>query len=77
MPALALYEYFARSLSRDLAHTVFARLIKAEALVKLNMFGQAIGLLESVFKAERLPTLLEDKVKNATSKSKYVRIRIL
>jgi hypothetical protein len=72
MPSLALYEYFSRSLSRDLVHTVFARLIKAESLVKLNMFGEAIGLIESIQKADRLPTLFEDKVKNTSAKSKYV-----
>ncbi len=72
MPSLALYEYFSRSLSRDLVHTVFARLIKAEALVKLNMFGEAIALIESIQKADRLPTLLEDKAKSTSTKSKYV-----
>ena len=72
MPALALYEYFARNMARDMMHTVFARLIKIEALTKLNMFGEAIGLMETVQKAENLPNLLEEKPQNTKNKSKWV-----
>jgi hypothetical protein len=71
MPSITLYEYFAKMLSRDLAHTVFARLIKTEALIKLNLFSEAISLLNSLAKGERLPHLIDEKSK-VLSGSKYV-----
>ena len=71
MPSLVLYEYFAKMLSRDLTHTVFARLIKVEALIKLNLFSEAISLLSSLAKGERLPHLIDDKSK-VIAGNKYV-----
>jgi len=55
LPAVSIYEYFARTISRDLIHTLFARIIKCEVLVKLNMFKEAIILLNKIFRGERLP----------------------
>ena len=74
MPAITLYEYFAKVFCRDLTHTLFARLIKVEALTKLNLFSEAFSLLTSIQKAERLPHFIDDKYKilSGTS-SKYVR----
>ena len=48
LPAVSLYEYFARTVARDLMHTVLARLIKIEALVKLNLFKEAIQQLNQL-----------------------------
>ena len=73
MPAMTLYEYFSKMLTRDLTHTIFSRLIKAEALVKLNLFSEAISLLNSLQKGERLPHFIDDKSKIINSSSpKYV-----
>ncbi len=55
LAAVSIYEYFARTIARDLVHTLFARIIKCEALVKLSMFREAIILLNKVFRGERLP----------------------
>ena len=74
MPSITLYEYFAKMLSRDLTHTVFSRLIKAEALIKLNLFSEAISLLSSLAKGERLPHLIDDKSKVITG-NKYVSLK--
>ena len=64
LPALALYDYFARTVSRDLGHCVFARLIKVEALAKLSFFGEAMDLLVSLQRGENLPHFIDDKSKN-------------
>lgn len=73
MPVIVLYEYFARTLSRDLTHSSLARLIKIESLIKLNLFGQAISLLELFQKGDRLANLFEEKSKPSTTvKSKFV-----
>lgn len=74
MPALALYEYFAKMLCRDLSHTVFARLIKIEALTKLNIFKEAISILYSVHRGDNLPHFIDEKCKNFSNESKYVSI---
>lgn len=73
MPTLALYEYFAKTLSRDLTHTVFARMIKIEALTKLNFFTEAIAMLNSIHKGEKLPHFIDDKNKNYHTGVKYVK----
>jgi hypothetical protein len=72
MPVLCLYEYFSSTIARDFVHTTFSRLIKIEALTKLNMFSEAICLLETIQKGDRVPYYLEDKSKNLTQKNKYV-----
>ncbi|CAF0895749.1 unnamed protein product [Brachionus calyciflorus] len=74
MPAIVLYEYFAKMLCRDLTHTVFARLIKVEALTKLNMFKEAISIFYSIHKGDSLPHYIDDRGKNFTAESKYVSI---
>lgn len=72
MPSLVLYEYFAKMLCRDLLHTVLARLIKVEALTKMNMFKEAISLIYMVQKGESLPHFIDDKGKNFSPDIKYV-----
>lgn len=72
MPLLVLYEYFAKMLSRDIRHTVLARLIKTEALIKLNMFKEAISIIFLIQRADNLPNFIDDKAKNFSSESKYV-----
>ena len=73
MPSITLYEYFSKMLTRDLTHTVFSRLIKAEALIKLNLFSEAMSLLVSLQKGDRLPHFVDDKSKIiSTSSPKYV-----
>lgn len=64
MAPLCLYEYFARVVSRDLTHVVWARLIKAEALTKLFMFEEAINLILALHRAENLPNFIDEKSKN-------------
>lgn len=61
LPAVSLYEFFSRTVARDLTHTVFARLIKVEALVKLNLFTDAIILLNRLNRGEQLPHYIDDK----------------
>lgn len=67
LPALNLYEYFARTVARDLTHTVLARLIKMEALTKLNFFSEAMAILVSLQRGEQLPHFIDDKCKNYTT----------
>lgn len=70
MPSLSLYEYFSRTTARDLTHTAFAKLLKIEALLKLNLFKEAIVQLNRFSRGERLPHYIDDKyvhVPNLTS----------
>ena len=64
LPTVSLLEYFARSIARDLTHSVFARLIKIEALVKLNMFHEAIILLNRFNRGEKLPHAIDNSYVN-------------
>ena len=64
MPAITLYEYLSRTSARDLTNTVLAKLIKLEALVKLNLFTDAIVLLNRLTKGERLPHFIDDRYIN-------------
>lgn len=72
MPSVTLYEYFARTLARDITHTIFARLIKAEMLLRLNMFNECIGLLRCLHKADRLPHHIDDKFVINPPQTRYV-----
>ncbi len=60
LPSLTLYEYFSRKVARDLTHTVFSRLIKIEALIKLNMFSEAIILLNRLNNGDQFPHSIDD-----------------
>ncbi len=71
MPAISLYEYFSRTNARDLSNTLFARLIKIEALIKLNMFKEAILLLNRVNRGERLPHYIDDRNVHVPSNPSY------
>ena len=64
LPAISLYEFFSRTVARDLTHTVFARLIKIEALIKLNLFSEAIILINRLNRGEQLPHYIDDKYVN-------------
>lgn len=74
MPSIQLYEYFSRTLARDLIQTVLARFVKIEALIKLNQFSEAIYLFNSIQKGERLPHFIDEKFMNlnTTNTTKYV-----
>jgi len=73
IPSISLYEYFARSLARDLSHTVLARILKIEAFVKLNMFSRAIININQLSRGERLPHFIDEKYRLMFSNStKYV-----
>lgn len=72
MPSLVLYEYIAKILCRDISHTILARLIKIEALTKLNMFKEAISIIFSLQKAESVAYFFDEKGKNFSSEFKYV-----
>lgn len=73
LPAVTLYEYYARCLARDLTHTVYSRLIKAELLVKQNLFNEAIKMIRSLYKNERMPHHIDEKNIVTSAPSKYVR----
>ena len=67
-------------MARDLTHTIFARLIKAELLVKMNLFNEAIQLIKSLHRGEKLPHHIDDKyisnasVLGSSSATKYVSV---
>ena len=74
MPSLNLYEYFARNMTRNVYHTVNARLLKIEALITLNKYTEAVTLIQRIQRGERLPLTSDEKIKtflNSTS-NKYV-----
>ena len=52
LPAVSLYEYLARRTARDMLHTVFARIIKLECLIKLNRFSEAVVLMYRINKGK-------------------------
>lgn len=52
LPAVSLYEYLARRNARDLLHTVFARIIKLECLIRLNLFNEAVLLMYRINKGK-------------------------
>jgi hypothetical protein len=60
MTSLTLYDYLARNIARDVVQTILARLIKAEALIKLNLFSEAISLINGLNNCEQLPHILDD-----------------
>lgn len=64
LPAVSLLEYFSRTVARDLTQTVFARLIKVEALSKMNRFNEAIVQLNRLTRGERLPHSIDDRFVN-------------
>jgi hypothetical protein len=68
MPIVSLYEYFARTQAHNLIHTIFARLIKAEALVKLNRFDVAIAQLSAVQRGQHLPHLIHTNINDKSLK---------
>jgi len=73
IPSIALYEYFARTLTRDLTHTVLARILKIEALIKLKMFSNAFLLLNQLHRGNHLPHFIDDKYTHIhSSPTKYV-----
>ena len=74
MPALNLYEYFARNMTRNISHTVFARLLKIEALIILNKYTEAITLIQRIQRGERLPILVNENLKSFlySASNKYV-----
>lgn len=75
LPTVSLYEYFARSIARDLMHTVLARLIKIEALIKLNLFKEAIQQLNQLNRGERLPHSIDENYKKFSDESvQYIEI---
>ena len=55
LPAVSLYEHLACTYARDLTHTIFARLIKMEALTKLNMFNEAFVIMHGLLNGSQLP----------------------
>jgi len=61
---VSLLEYFARSIARDLTQSVFARLIKIEALTKMHRFNEAIVQLNRLTRGERLPHAVDDRYVN-------------
>ena len=63
LPSVSLYEYLACTISRDLTHTLFARLIKMEALTKLNMFNEAFVIMHRLLKGYQLPQPTDDTFK--------------
>lgn len=73
IPSITLYEYFSRNMARDLTHTVLARTIKIEALIKLNMFSRAIVLINKLHRGERLPHFIDEKFMLINNTGKYVR----
>ena len=73
MPAITLYEYLSRTSARDLTNTVLAKLIKLEALVKLNLFTDAIVLLNRLTRGERLPHFIDDKYINGPGNNNSVK----
>ncbi len=73
MPAITLYEYLSRTSARDLTNTVLAKLIKLEALVKLNLFTDAIVLLNRLTRGERLPHFIDDKYINVPGNNNSVK----
>ncbi len=79
MPSIQLYEYFSRTLARDLIQTVLARFVKIEALIKLNQFSEAISLFNSILKGERLPHFIDEKFinLNTTNTTKYVSLNFI
>lgn len=64
-------------LSRDMTHTVLSRLIKIEALTKLNFFSEAIQMLVSLQRGERLPNFIDDRPKNYYTGIKYVSLNLV
>ena len=73
IPSITLYEYFSRNLARDLNHTVLARILKIEALVKLNMFSRAIQNMNQLCRGDRLPHFIDEKFRLISlSSNKYV-----
>ncbi len=73
IPSIALYEYFARTLTRDLTHTVLAKILKIEALIKLKMFSNAILLINQLHRGDHLPHFIDDKFRAIhASSTKYV-----
>jgi hypothetical protein len=71
MPSVALYEYFARNLARSSKHSILSRLIKIEALVKLNMFTEAIATINSLERGDYIPHFIDDKPR-VLNNSKHV-----
>ena len=61
MPAINLYEYYSRNLARSTKHSAFSKLIKIEALTKLNMFFEAIKNLNSLERGDYMPHFIDDK----------------
>jgi hypothetical protein len=61
MPSIVLYEYFSRNIARSSKHYVFSRLIKIEALTKLNMFTEAIATINSLERGDYIPHFIDDK----------------
>ena len=74
MPALTLYEYFAKKIAKNTIHAVFARLIKIEALANQHFFREAIFLLVALQQADSLPALMDEKQK---SWSKLAEIQVI
>ena len=72
MPSLALYEYFSRNLARNMKHSIISKLVKIEALTKLNMFSEAIEALNSLCRGEYLPHYVAEKSKYIPNPAKYV-----
>ena len=57
LPLVCLYEHVAYALARNLEHTMRARLLKAEALLQLDLFGEATNTVRELLLGIHLPQM--------------------
>lgn len=57
LPLLALYEHIARDITKSITHTTHARILRAQALIRLGLLGEAYQHIRNVQSGEALPRL--------------------
>ena len=60
LPVLWLYQHMAQKVCRDVAHTVFSKLLKLKAMTQLCFFDQALLLLSDLLTGAALPSTTTD-----------------
>ncbi len=56
-PLLTLYEHISNSIARNINHTVLSRVYRANALIQINMFSNAIQSIKRLMIGADLPNL--------------------
>lgn len=69
LPVVCLYEYVAQTYTRDIYHTVFARIYKLKALTQLSSYSDALKLLKELINGAKLPNLSSEFNTNVSSRS--------